>query len=221
MSQVKQKLLVDKPGLNRDSIVLFSDAVFSIAITLLVLDIRLPELPVGIADINPIFLQSLAQTLPRLLGFAISFFVIALYWRGYHRMVGYFHRFDGTMLFMNIVFLFMIVFMPFPTSMIGDYGSSSSYVVVFYQVIMAITSIIMSAMWYYAVRGHRLIDPYLDGRLVGMVMARNLIPATVFLSTIPLAFVSPVLPEICWLSMLPLTFFAKKYYGVVDAPFYE
>jgi TMEM175 potassium channel family protein len=220
MSREKQKLLVEKPGLTKDTVVLFGDAIFSIAITLLVLDIRLPELPAGMGNINPVFIDSLVQTLPKFLGFAISFFVIALYWRGYHRMTAYLKRFDGTMLLMNIVFLFLIVFMPFPTSLVGDYGVSS-YVVVFYQVIMALTSIVMAAMWYYAVRGRRLIDPGLDGRLIGITMARNLIPAVVFLGTIPLAFVGPGVAQISWLAMMPLIYLAKRYYGVVDAIFYE
>ncbi len=221
MAREKQKLLTEKAGLSKETVVLFSDAIFSIAITLLVLDVRLPELPAGMANINPVFIDSLVQTLPKFLGFAISFFVIALYWRGYHRMAGYLRRIDGTMLLLNIVFLFLIVFMPFPTSLLGDYGSSSSYVVVAYQAVMALTSIVMSLMWFYAIRGRKLVDPGLDGRLIGMAMARNLIPAVVFLATMPLAFASTTVTEISWLAMVPLSYFAKRYFGIADAPFYE
>jgi uncharacterized membrane protein len=218
MSSVKQKVLIEKTGLTKENVVLFADAIFSIAITLLVLEIKLPNM--DFIDSNEMFIQGLVQTSPKLIGFAISFFVIALYWRGYHRIVQYLIRFNGTMLLLNIIFLFMIALMPFPTSLIGDYGNYSS-VVNFYQIVMALTSIIMFIMWQYAARGNLLIDPGLDRRLVHLTSVRSLVPAAVFIATIPLAFYSPMMTELSWIAMAPLTYIAKKYYGVKDAKFFE
>jgi uncharacterized membrane protein len=219
MSREKQKLLVATPGLTKENVVLFGDAIFSIAITLLVLDIKLPD--VQAFESNALFIQGLAGTLPKFMGFFISFFVIALYWRGYHRIAQYLKRFSGAMLLLNIVFLFMIAFMPFPTSLLGEAGGSVGYIVIFYQSVMALTSIIMYAMWRYAAGGDLLIEPGLDRRLVGVIAARTLIPAVVFIVTIPLAFYSITLTELCWIFIAPLTMMAKWYYGVEDAKFFD
>lgn len=209
-----RKILFETPALTKENIELFGDAIFSIAITLLVLEIRLPNIEA--IDSNAMFIQGLIQTLPKFMGFTISFFVIALYWRGYHRIARYLRRFDGPLLLLNIVFLFLIVFMPFPTSLIGDHGNLGA-AVNFYQVSMALSSIVMFIMWRYAVSRNLLDNPGLDARIVRLTSVRNVVPAVVFIATIPLAFYSPALTEVSWIAILPLTLAAKKYYGVEDA----
>ncbi len=96
-------------GLER--IVFFSDAVMAIAITLLAIDIRVPEMPAGLAAQQ--LAVSLAAIGPRFMTFFISFMVIAVYWMSHHRYFGYIKRYDARLIWLNLLFLFFIICMPF------------------------------------------------------------------------------------------------------------
>ncbi len=103
-----------------DRIVNFSDAVFAIVITLLVLDVRVPqihpalvsqELPGRILDLSPKFLS-----------YVISFLVIAIYWQAHHRVFRPIRSYDRMLLWLNFLLLMAISFLPFPTSLLGEYA---------------------------------------------------------------------------------------------------
>jgi uncharacterized membrane protein len=211
--------LVEKPALTKESIILFGDAIFSIAITLLALEVRLPE---GITheNIDVMFVTGLIQAFPRFLGFLISFFVLASYWMSFHKVTGYMRRFDRRSLWLTIVFLFMIALMPFPTAILGDFGDKG-VAVVFYQVIASITSAILLVIWLYGARGRKLVDERVDRRIIGLYSLRLLMPAAIFLITIPLTLYNPVLAELSWVMVLPLSYIARAHYKVEDPRFYE
>jgi uncharacterized membrane protein len=99
----------------------FSDAVFAIAITLLIIEVRLPAATVeteqGIA-------QGLVGLIPQYIGFFISFFVIGRFWIGHHRVFGRLKRVDDTLVWRNLLFLMTIAFMPFPTALVSHYVST-------------------------------------------------------------------------------------------------
>src|SRR5258707_188668 len=99
-------------GLER--LIFFSDAVIAIAITLLVLDLRLPEasgesLAAQLGDLSSSFLS-----------FFMSFAVIGLFWEAHHRLFGFIERYDRTLLWLNLAFLFLIASLPFPTSVLAN-----------------------------------------------------------------------------------------------------
>lgn len=99
----------------------FSDAVFAIAITLLIIEVRLPattpETERGIA-------QGLADLIPQYIGFFVSFFVIGRFWIGHHRVFGRLKRVDDILVWRNLLFLMTIAFMPFPTALVSHYVST-------------------------------------------------------------------------------------------------
>lgn len=96
----------------------FSDAVFAIAITLLVIEVHPPE-------IHPATELQLAQALvdliPKYIGFLVSFFVIGRFWIGHHRIFGMLRRADNRLIFVNLAMLCVVAFMPFPTALISEY----------------------------------------------------------------------------------------------------
>ena len=96
----------------------FSDAVFAIAITLLVIEVRLPET-------TPATEQGLAQGLagliPQYIGFFVSFFVIGRFWIGHHRVFGRLKRVDDALVWRNLLLLMTIAFLPFPTALVSHY----------------------------------------------------------------------------------------------------
>lgn len=211
--------LVEKPALTKENIILFGDAIFSIAITLLALEVRLPE-EITHENIDQMFATGLVHTFPSFLGFLISFFVLASYWLSFHKVTGYMKRFDRRSLWLTLLFLFLIALMPFPTAILGDFGDKG-VAVMFYQVIASITSAILFIIWMYAVREKTLIDEKVNKRIIDLYSLRLLIPAAVFLVTIPLTMYNPMIAEISWISVLPLSLIAKSYYKVEDPRFYE
>ena len=101
--------------LSVERIVLFSDAVFAIAITLLVIELRAPEV-----QSNAEAWQFLQRSLPKFLGFTLSFFVIGIFWLSHHRLFGYLADFNTKMLWLNLLMLFTIAIMPFSTAFYSE-----------------------------------------------------------------------------------------------------
>jgi uncharacterized membrane protein len=100
-----------------ERLVFFSDAVFAIAITLLVIEIHAPRLPSGSPDGD--YWIALAQLWPNLLGYFISFAVIGLFWMGHHRAFALAARYHPRVLGWNLGLLCTIGFMPFVTAYVA------------------------------------------------------------------------------------------------------
>jgi uncharacterized membrane protein len=164
-----------------ERLVFFSDAVFAIAITLLVLDLRLPPEAQGNLD-----LESLA---PKLIGFALSFFVIGLYWLNHHRLFGELAREDGPLRIVNLIFLASVVFLPFPTSIIAQ-SHATSATVAFYAGSVAAVGIMMTILTLVAARS-TLIRPDRTPQRVRRSIAFSLATPLIFLVSIAIAYRSP------------------------------
>ena len=104
-----------------DRLIFFSDGVFAIAITLLVLNVAIPVASQvsGSSD----FVSLLLAALPRLFAYALSFFVIGAYWMAHQRTFHFIERYDRTLAWLNLVFLLFVALVPFPTGLISEYDS--------------------------------------------------------------------------------------------------
>ena len=114
-----------------ERMILFSDAVFAIAITLLAIEIKLPaELKVDDKIVSldrhtvtdDLLLHGLAELIGKFIGFFVSFFIIGLYWIIHHRMFGYVVNYTRKLLWLNLIFLMAIVLMPFSTGFYSEYA---------------------------------------------------------------------------------------------------
>jgi uncharacterized membrane protein len=103
-----------------ERLIFFSDAVFAIAITILVLEIKVPEIPKE-AVTEKLLLESLDHLIPKFVGFLISFMIIGLYWQVHHRMFGYVVNYTRKTLWLNLFFLLAVVLMPFSTGFYSEY----------------------------------------------------------------------------------------------------
>jgi len=93
----------------------FTDGVYAIVITLLILDIRIP-------NVQPASLgTALAGMLPQVFTYVLSFFVVALYWFSHHRVAQQVKQIDGTFVWLNMVWLLFVTVMPFPAALLGRY----------------------------------------------------------------------------------------------------
>ena len=190
-----------------DRIIFFSDGVFAIAITLLVIGLRVPALPSHVA--NSELSRRLLDEWPRVLSYAVSFAVIGLYWIGHHRSFGHIRRFDHRLILLNLVFLGLIAFLPFPTAVLGRYGGHRSAVVL-YAGSLALAGLASTALWLYAWKA-RLAD--VGPRRARYLAARAAIPVVVFAGSIPIAFLSPAAAQLSWLSFLVVRRIVDSRYG--------
>jgi uncharacterized membrane protein len=190
----------DSLGLER--IAYFSDAVIAIAITLLAIDLRLPELPPGQAAAQ--IPEALLELGPRYFSFMISFLVVGTYWWAHHRVFRVMRRYDETLIWLNILFLLGIAIMPFASSVVGQHGDISA-AAIFYALCVAATGLAEAGLWIYASQGHRLIDPDVSPRAIRLGTLRALIPPAVMLLSIPVSqFVSPYAAMATWFAIFPL-----------------
>jgi uncharacterized membrane protein len=180
-----------------ERVVFFSDAVFAIAITLLVLDLKVPALP-GNASSRAIG-DALAGDAPSFLAFALSFAVIGLYWLAHWRKFQLIVRVNQRLLVLNLALLGSVVFIPFPTSLIAIFGDSLSTAI--YAISLAVTGILGSATLWYAWRAG-LVDPRFSELIVRNYTARGLIVPGVFLvSLLVLAVMGPTACRVSWIAI--------------------
>jgi uncharacterized membrane protein len=133
----------------------FSDGVFAIAITLLIIEIKVPE------DTSHL-LRQLGDLWPSYLGFVISFLVIGLIWANHHAMFDHIRAADRTLLFLNTVLLMLVVFIPFSAGVLAAAfrnHESERTAVVLYGVVLVAGGFPFNAIWEYARRSHRLLGP--------------------------------------------------------------
>src|ERR687893_2211869 len=162
----------------------FSDAVVAIAITLLTLELRLPE---GLAPGE--VPGHLLDTLSGHFAFLVSFWVIASYWIAHHRIFNRIGAHDGTLLKINFAFLMWVVLVPFSTSMVMEYGESQLIWDV-YVAHLLLTGITLWWLWHYASRDERLIGPDADLDTPRRFGIQIWIISAVFLLSIAISFFS-------------------------------
>jgi uncharacterized membrane protein len=184
-----------------ERVAFFSDAVFAIAATLLVVDLRIPEAVGRITDGQ--LLAAMGELLPKLYGFAVSIIVIGLYWAGHHRTFGRFVRYDPGLSYVNLPFLICIAFMPFPTAVLGEY-SYLTLAVVFYAAWQVVTGAAYLLLWLWATHRRRLLDASVTETWITERTWLGAAVAIAFLITMPLAFVSPAVAQIAWWPMTGL-----------------
>ncbi len=104
-----------------ERIIFFSDAVFAIAITLLVIEIRVPELDDPVSEMR--LLTAVFHLLPKFMGFVISFVIVGLYWTRHHFIFGHVINYTSRLLWLNLFLLLAIALMPFSTGLFGEYST--------------------------------------------------------------------------------------------------
>ena len=175
-------------GLTTERITAFSDGVFSIAITLLVLNLRVPIVPQSKpGDL----LDQLHTQWPSLLSYILSFVIVGIYWVAHHNMFHYIKRSDRPFLWINILLLMCVAFIPFPAGLLGEYPQQRISVII-YASSLILTNLMLSLLWWYATSNHRLVDQDLDPHFVRVVNRRNMTAPVVYLVSIGLSILSPL-----------------------------
>jgi uncharacterized membrane protein len=175
-------------------IVAFTDGVFAIAITLLVLSLDVPpDLPGS--RLHDFLVDSWRQ----LFAYFLSFAVIGRFWIAHHRFFAMLHDFDGRLMVLNLAYLSLVVLVPFPTELLGDYSGRTDAVLL-YALVLGSTSLLGWVMLRYTVRrGHVRPDALTEAV---QAAGGTLLPAIVFYASIPVSLLSPQAAQVVWLAML-------------------
>jgi uncharacterized membrane protein len=198
-----------------ERLIFFSDAVFAIAITLLIIEIKVPELEQGDASERGFF-HAMVSLIPKFLGFVISFFIIGLYWFIHHRMFGYVTNYNGKLIWLNLVFLFSIVLMPFSTAVYSEYSTPehirliSPYLV--YVLNICLTGVLNYFMWRYIGNpSNEVTEDFPGGDFLKKAKIRSLLlPAVFILSLLTAIFINPIIGRYVLLLMPVFMSFVKN-----------
>ena len=162
---------------------------FAIAITLLIIEIGVPH----IGEFGSLF-EELVHLWPSYLGYAISFLVIGTVWANHHNRFRLISRSDHVLLFVNILFLMCVAFIPFPTALLSEYIRDEAYrstAVAVYSGTLAVTAVFFTLLWLYAAGNYRLIDRSVDPSLLRAMTRRFVLGMLLYILAFALAFVSP------------------------------
>ena len=197
-----------------ERMILFSDAVFAIAITLLVLEIRIPDRELleahgGISDKT--IAAALGELIPKFIGFLISFMLIGLYWSIHHRMFGFVTSYDRKLIFLNLLFLFFIALMPFSTGFYSEYAGRELFEkqlkvpMTFYVLNFCCAGISNFLMWRrIGNTRNKLAEPPIEPLTLKLAYARSLLVPTMFLLMLPIAYFVNVLYAVYVPMLIPI-----------------
>jgi uncharacterized membrane protein len=185
----------------------FTDGLFAIAMTLLVVDLVVPVLHSG-SSVHELA-DKLSNDSAKFISFFISFAVIGRYWMAHHTFVAALKRVDRGLISLNLVYLAFIAFLPFPTALLGEYFTNPLSVVI-YAVNVAIISGMEVVLFAWA-QNHGLLEKKLPRDVFRYGAAMSLAPVLFFLISIPVAFVSTTLAVCCWFLGIPLAAIADRW----------
>lgn len=170
-------------GLER--IVFFSDAVFAIAITLLAIELKVPQIDQGADYTAEALWRAVAGEWPQFLAFFLSFSIIAAYWLSHHRYFRYIVRYDGGLIFYNLAILFFVALMPYSSELLGEYGNLSTAIIL-YSLNLCILGLSTAGLWYH-VTSHHLVTDTLDSTTIRRFQVRSFVTPITALFVIVLA----------------------------------
>lgn len=189
---------MNKPILEKNRLEAFSDGVIAIIITLLVLEIKVPHIE-GSLDSQAV-LSSLKELSPKLISWAVSFFMILIMWVNHHRIFNYIKHSDNGLMWWNGLLLFFISFVPFPTAFMGDY---------FYQPVSIFffgICLMFVGLAFFFLRRHLYYNPglmkdNLDKIVMKRLLLRSLISPVLYLIGALLSFVNIYLSFIIFIGI--------------------
>jgi uncharacterized membrane protein len=196
--------------IDADRITSFSDAIFAFAATLLVLKIDLPKIPPELVATH--FEIELYKLIPAYAANFVSFLVIAYYWRLHHKLFILIKRFDSNLVWLNVLALIFVSFLPFPIDLFGTYPSIAP-VLVFYTASIAVVGFMLLAIWLYASHNHRLIDSAMKPEVIRYHTISNAIAPLVFLFSMPLAYYDHITAKMTWLLVIILSVLLNTFYA--------
>ena len=174
-----------------DRLSFFSDGVFAIAITLLIIEIKVPVIEHAS---NEALSHSLSEMSLKFIGFLISFAIVGHYWSVHHRIFGYVKKYNSPLLWVNLGFLCSVVLLPFSSGLLGEYSSDLHLYVpyIVYVINICLTGLMNCWLWLYISNPRRqfLTHTISDAR-IRLGLYRSLIIPLVFIISLVVFYINP------------------------------
>jgi uncharacterized membrane protein len=200
----QHEIEIELNQLGLERLVFFSDAVYAIAITLLVIDLRLPP---GSGELdNRELTKALFLMLPQFFSYVLSFLVIGSFWNNHHYKFRYIRRYDRRLITLNLLLLMSIAFIPFPTAVLGESGNATATIL--YACAIIVPSLLSALEWWYAVHSGLVMEST-SQRIKRRQTVRPLLTALVFALSIPVALYDPLLGKLFWALLIPISFLLR------------
>jgi uncharacterized membrane protein len=175
------------------------DGVYAIVMTLLVLEIGVPqlthsdvaagELPRRLLDLWPLFMS-----------YGMSFIILGFFWIYHHVLFHYIKRVNRVFVWLTVFYLMFVAFIPFSTALLGEYHDQQISVVI-YGLNIAIAAFWTFVQWRYATKDHCLVDPDLDPTFITILSRSSLIGPIFYLIAVALSFVNLVLSLVLFMAI--------------------
>jgi uncharacterized membrane protein len=193
------------PGPDREDkarIAGLSDGIFAIALTLLVLELRVPELASGLspAQARAAFNQELANLVPKLIFFALTFYIGGLAWISHHRIFRHLGRYDRRLLGLNLLFLAFVSLLPFSTGLLSNGDLPEAWWIYCFNI--AALEALLALLFGY-VLGKGFLEAQLPQSESRYYLARMLVTPVVFTLSAAVAFFNVDLAHFVPLLLLP------------------
>ncbi|MFD9486149.1 TMEM175 family protein [Streptomyces sp. NPDC059991] len=165
----------------------FSDGVFAIAITLLILEIKVPP------HAGDHLWSDLGHQWPSYAAYVVSFLVIGIMWVNHHTLFSYVVRVDRTLMFLNLLLLMTVAAIPWPAGLMAEYlreDNASHVAAAVYSGLMVVMALNFQALWWHVTRTGHLFDDRVDSAAARATRARFALGSLAYPATVLLAFVS-------------------------------
>ena len=210
MAHKEHDIFENRRQFQLERMILFSDAVFAIAITLLIIEIKVPHFEGGFTQ--QLLIAELGKKIPEFMGFLISFVVVGQFWVSHHRLFGYINDYTPRLLWLNLFLLLWIVLMPFSTFLNMQFGNLD-IVWFWYSMNLALIELAIYFLWLYVGRHPQLCYMANDIKFMRHTYKRCVLVFFIFLAggllTITLVLVQ-VGCKVCFLSYFSCLILAGK-----------
>jgi uncharacterized membrane protein len=206
---------MDDETVSKNRIEFLTDGIFAVVMTLLVLDISVPQISshyaIGNVAAGTELVKRLFDLWPKMLSFGISFVILAIYWVAHHRQFHYIKHSNRALIWINMMFLMAICLIPFSTSLLGEYRELEMSILVYGGNSIVIASLVY-AQWRYVTTSHhgRLLDENLDPISKTMLSRRTLLGIIVYLIATGFSFVYTQLSPFLFVLVLIPAFLPNK-----------
>jgi len=181
----------------------FSDGVMAIAITLLVLDLRVPT-EADVAATGGL-LGALLAMWPRYVAYLAGFFTIGIIWLNHHALVDAIRRFDWRLMWLNLMLLLGVATLPFTTAVMAEYvatgGRDATVAAAVYGALALVMAVPWSLIWIHLRDHPQLLEPGFTAADASAALRRNIFGPLVYGAAIAVAFISPIAALVMYIAI--------------------
>jgi uncharacterized membrane protein len=196
------------PNIKIEHLISFSDAVIAFAITLMIVSIEIPDLPLDLTQDQ--LLERLNGMYPQVEDYIISFAVIALFWISYHQVFNQITSSPLSIVYLNLLFLLLITLLSLTTSFVINYASYQIPYIIYCAVVI-MTSSLLVIIWWYATK-HQLVNKDMHQLYIRGVFFNLLSIPLIFGVSIIISFINLSIAQYIWLGIIPMNILIRYKY---------